>query len=111
MTFHQVNASLKATDNKEVAKTILDFFIYQHTQAFQEEINTRCELNACKAANTAAEREYKESQELGFGARLPYDAYNIEQKEKELERAQRDLVEAKALLDFIRDRFVEKFVL
>ena len=111
MMFKSVMGTLKdPTDNKEVAKAIFNFFLWQYDQALIEEINTRCEANAFKAANEAAEREYKESQEMGWGPELPYSEATIKLKEEEVVRAQKSLAEARAFLNFIRDRFVDDFI-
>lgn len=110
MTFHLVNGTLKEFSDKEVAKFILDFFLYQFNTAKEEEINARHELNAWKAANVAAQAEWERDNDLGWGAKLPYTQYQLEMKEKECNQKKHSLKEAGAVLEFIKTRFVEKFV-
>ena len=111
MTFHSIIVQLKnTTDEKEISRVIFDFFIWQYNQALGNEINTRCELNAYLAANEAAKREYQEANELGWGPKLPYDDIIIDNKKRQVEETKKSLTEAKAFLNFIRDRFVDKFV-
>ena len=111
MIFQLVRGELKSTDDKDVAKAIFDFFLFQYQQAVGEEINARCEFNAAVAANEAAQREYaNEEWGGGFGPSLPYSQAVIDNKKREAEQAKKDLAEFKAMMNFVRDRFVEKFV-
>lgn len=109
MIFHTVRGDLKSADPKDVATAIFDFFQWQYNQAREEHVNLNCELNAFRAANTAAEREYRDSGDLGW-ARLPYTEAQIKLKEEQVKTAHHSLNEARLFLNFIRDRFVERFV-
>lgn len=112
MTFERVTATMvHPLNDKEFAKTIFDFFLWQYTYALQIEIATRCELDSYKAANEAARREYeKDDNMLGWGPPTPYNEHAINMKKLEVERTKKNLEEAKALLEFVRDRFLDKFL-
>jgi len=110
MIIHPANIGVKFSP-EGCAQAVFDIFFYEYTQAFQEEVNARCNVEACKSANEAAEREYKESNELGFGARLPYQTIDIEIKEREAKAASFRLKEAKAVMDFVRDTFLKEYAL
>jgi hypothetical protein len=47
---------------------------------------------------------------MGWDRRRPYSEDTIQLKEKEVIRAEKEYAEAKRLLDFVRDRFCEKFL-
>lgn len=111
MIFHTVRGDLKSADPKDVATAIFDFFQWQYNQTREEQINRNCELAAWRAANHAAEETYRNSGELGWGPKLPYSEAQLKLKEEEVTRANHHLNEARLFLNFIRDRFVEKFIL
>jgi hypothetical protein len=111
MTFQLVRAELKSGEPKEVAKVLFDFFVFQHEAAIKEEINSRCEYNGMLAANRAAEDEYKkEDFSGGFGPNLPYNEYAIKVSKTKSDNALISRSESKIFLDFMRDRFLEKFI-
>lgn len=110
MIFHTVRGDLKSADPKDVATAIFDFFQWQYNQAREEHVNRNCELNAWHAANQAAKAEYERENDFGWGPKLPYSEAQLKLKEEEVKTAQRHLNEARLFLNFIRDRFVEKFI-
>ena len=111
MIFERVNGELKSSDPKEVAQTIFDFFMWQYEDSVRNEISARCDIEAAKAANAAASCEYeKENLGPGMGPRLPYNTSDLFSKTTEANRAKKQLKEAKLLLNFIRDRFIDKFI-
>jgi len=110
MIFHTVRGDLKSADPKDVATAIFDFFQWQYNQARDEYENRNAELNAWHAANHAAQVEYEQSGTLGWGAKLPYSEAQMKAKEEEVKKAHHSLNEARLFLNFIRDRFVEKFI-
>lgn len=113
MTFQTVIGKIKNTeDPKELAKTIWDFFLFQYETAVRDDIGVRCELDSYSAANESAKREWaKDDYNVGgFGPPEPYSSAVINNKKREADEAKRNLLEAKALLNFIRDRFIDKFI-
>jgi hypothetical protein len=110
MMFETVYASFDPADKKEVAKSILDFFIFQYQRALERYINCKGVAEGNIFANKMAQDAYHQSDDIGWGPKLPYSERDIELNKKEEEKAKKDLDETKALLNFIKTRFVEKFV-
>lgn len=113
MIFHLVQGELKSHEPKDVAKSIFDYFVWQHRAAIQHEIETRSRYNSAVAANHAAQTEYDKEDMGGVGgfeAHLPYSDQELKKMQRDSEISKKDLDDARALLNFIRDRFVEKFV-
>jgi len=114
MTFELVQATMIDTaDDKTVAKVILNFFLYQYQRALEGKINSQQELNAFRNSNTAADEEYNKDPELngmGWNRHRPYSDDAIKMKEKEVVRKEQEYKEMARVLEFVKDRFVEKFV-
>jgi len=114
MTFELVRATMSAeADDKVVAKVILNFFLYQYQRALEEKINTQQSLRAMNAANEAAKAEYNKDTEMGgmgWGRQYPYGDATIKMKEEAVKQAEREYKEMARVLEFVKDRFVEKFV-
>ena len=115
MQFKHVSATIsdKPTD-KELAKIIFNFFLYQRDEMIDEEISARQRYNGALAANEAAEREYRNDPDYGAsgfgGYKKPYTEEDLKLMKDEMERAQKNKKEIVALFHFIRDRFVDKFI-
>ncbi len=102
-----------ASDHKRlVAKAFHDFLLWQYKDAAQEKINAQCKVNAFKGANAAAEREYRESNEIGFGGRLPlpYSEAQIKLQEGEAARAEENVYALKIMLDYYVETLINKTV-
>lgn len=114
MNFELVKATLESpADDKAVAKVILNFFLYQYQRALEGKINTQQELKAFRSANAAAREEYNKDNEmsgLGWDRRLPYSEAQIKNKEEEAKQAEIRYAEMARVLEFVKDRFVEKFI-
>jgi len=111
MIFHLVNVEMNETDAAASARTIFNFFVFQQEAAIVHYADAKGDYEGALAANKRAEEVYNEESEgLGFGPRLPYQPYNIEQKKKEMDKAKKDLEDTRRLLAFVRERFVEKFI-
>lgn len=113
MIFHIVNIEMNNSDAAASARTIFNFFVFQQEAAITHYAETRGDYEGALAANARAEQVYNEECEglsMGIGPTLPYKPYNIEVKKKEMEKAKKDLDDAKRLLTFIREKFVEKFI-
>lgn len=114
MTFELVHSTMSAdADDKVVAKVILNFFLYQYQRALEGKINSSQELRAMKAANEAARAEYNKDTEMGgmgWNRQYPYDEANMKYKEEEVKREEQEFREMARVLEFVKDRFVEKFV-
>jgi cation transport regulator ChaB len=114
MNFELVRGSLELpADDKAVAKVILNFFLYQYQRALEAKINNQQELKAFRAANVAAREEYNKDDEmsgLGWDRRFPYTEAQIKNKEEEVKQAERQYAEMARVLEFVKDRFVEKFI-
>lgn len=110
MKFEPTSAELKSHDPKDVAKFIWNYFLFQHDIAIKNEIEFRCDYDAAVAANRAAEIEYSHSNELGWGPSLPYNENALNYRKSQWERALKDKADSNTLLNFIRDRFVDKFI-
>lgn len=111
MNYQMVSGPIKNTeDQKELAKAIWDFYLWQYETALRDEIELRSELEAYKSANRAASDEYRRNNELGWGPPEHYSSIVIENKKIDAENAKQNLHEAKALLNFVRDRFLDKWL-
>ena len=112
MTFKEVRSTMKSVEDKDVAKTVLDFFVWQYKEAAVNEVNIRCDYNAKLAANEAAKKTYETEYGGGFGYdnQIPYNESYLKVKNDERETAAKNLIEAKALLDFVKNRIIEGFV-
>ena len=110
MIFERVQAVLKSDDPKEIAKVLFDFFMWQYENAIRNEIAERCDYNAAVVANEAAAQAYKDENQLGWGPKLPYEAHVLKMKKDEATRALKNREDAKKLMDFLRDRFLEKLL-
>ena len=114
MTFELVQATMALPANDAaVAKIVLNFFLYQYQRALEGKINTQQELNAFRSANRAAKEEYNKDNEmcgLGWDRHLPYKESAITYKEEEVKRAEQEYAEISRVLEFVKDRFVEKFI-
>ena len=113
MTFYSCVGDLKGNhgDPMEVGKAVFNFFVFQHEQAVSEEIAARSRLNSAEAANDAAQREFeRECGGLGSHFTVPYNASALHAMKTEAERRAKDRVEAKAMLNFMRDRLLEGFI-
>ena len=113
MIFDRVHADLKSNDPKEVAKVLFDFFVYQYETAVRMDISAKCDYNAAVSANYAAKQHYKNDSDynsLGWGPKLPYGEYALNKKKEDADEAAKQRADAKIFLDFMRDRFLEKFV-
>lgn len=111
MIYETVQDDLKSHGPKELAKSIWNFFLFQYDCARREEINTRNEHDAFVSANKRAQEDYHREADPGFGMfEPPYSEHTIKNQEEEMIRAAKNLADSKALMNFIRDRFVDKFV-
>jgi len=102
-----------ASDKAATARVIFNYFVFQQEEAIRHYAEMRGDYEGALAANERAQKVYEEECEglgMGIGPDLPYKPYNIEVKKKEMEKARKDLDDAKRLLAFIRERFVEKFI-
>lgn len=110
MIFERVRGELNSDDPKDTARVVFDFFVWQYETAIRNEIAARCDFNAAVDANRAAEQAYKDENQLGFGSRLPYSEHVLKMKEYDAKKALKNREDAKKLLDFMRDRFLDKFL-
>ncbi len=110
MNFENVYAEIKSDEPKEIAKVVFDFFVWQSENAMRNEISARCDYQAAIAANEAAKQEYERENELGWGPKFPYDTYALKVKEMAAEKASLNRADAKKLLNFVRDRLLDKLV-
>lgn len=114
MIFHVVDVEMKGDDNASSARAIFNFFVFQYERAHEHYANARGNYEGAISANETSERVHNEEESISlggsFGYQPPYPLYNLEQKKKEMEKAKKDLTDAKRLLAFIRERFVEKFI-
>lgn len=114
MTFELAQVTLTSdADDKTVAKVILNFFLFQYQRALEGKINSQQELNAFRNSNIAADEEYNKDPEMcgmGWNRHRPYSDDAIKMKEKEVERNEREYKEMARVFEFVKDRFVEKFV-
>lgn len=113
MIFYQCTGDLKGKhgDPMEVGKAIFNFFLWQNEQAISEEIAARSRLRSAEAANLAAHSEY-ERENMGVGSHfsLPYKESDFVAMRREAEKTATNRIEAKAMMNFVRDRLLEKFV-
>jgi hypothetical protein len=111
MTYEPVQDELKSHEDKDLAKSIWNFFLFQYDVARREEINTRHEYECAVSANRNAREDYTREADPGFGMwEPPYSEFCIENKKREMEQSAKNFDDAKALMNFIRDRFVDKFI-
>lgn len=110
MIFKLVNADVSPGNPANLATVIFDFFLWQYKDAVVEEIKSRCELHAAESANAAAKQEYAKEGLCGFGAHLPYSSAALESMKSKAARTLRQVDEARALLDFVKDRIIAGFV-
>lgn len=110
MEYQLVRGDIKNTeDPKELAKAIWDFYLFQYDVAMINDIEVRAELQSYYAANQSAADEYRQNNEFGWGPPQPYSQSIIDVKKHEAANAARNLIEAKALLNFVKDRFLDKW--
>lgn len=109
MKWKEVRSTVKSLDDKDIASVLLDFFVWRYNRATAEFIHAEYELNSCKAANKAAEDIYnKEYEPLGWGPKYPYDQNTLEYKKELVAEASKNASEAKAFLDFVKSKILEK---
>jgi hypothetical protein len=95
--------------DEAMAKAIFDIFFFQYSEALSDEISARHELAAAEAANKAYEDEWRREDGLGWCSRHPFPDHQIKYKKQEVENSKKELKDAKELMMFVRDRFLEKF--
>jgi hypothetical protein len=115
MNFYHCVADLKGKhqDPLEVGKAVFNFFLYQYDQAVSEEITARSRLRSAEAANLSGQSEYAREAEgggFGWGYKPAYNEGQLLQMKQEAEKQATNRIEAKAMLNFVRDRLLEKFV-
>jgi hypothetical protein len=108
--FQTVQVEATPENPNKLAKTIYDMLRWQYQMALRLEVDERCKLNGFKAANEAAEREYKESQEMGFGAKLPYTEQVIKMQAERAAEALENLNGHRQLLDFFVLHFIDEAI-
>lgn len=116
MIFHVVDVEMNGDDNAASARTIFNFFVFQYERAHEHYANARGNYEGAIEANKIAKLVHNEEESMGglgcgsFALSLPYEPHHIEQRRLEMEKAKKDLADAKRLLAFVRERFVEKFI-
>lgn len=108
MNIKSINIDFSYTD-ENIAKAIFDIFFYQYSEALSAEISNRHNLSASEAANKSYEEEWKKQDGLGWCSNHPFSNSDIEYKKSEVKKSEKNLKDAKALMLFVRDRFLEKF--
>ena len=108
MNIFAANITLGFT-NQALAKAVFDVFFFQYSQALSDEIGARSEFHAAESANRAYEEEWRRNDGLGWCTNHPYSSSIIQYKKDQATRAEHNLKEAKALMNFVRDQFLEKF--
>jgi hypothetical protein len=110
MMFLHVKGSPKDLTDQSMAKTLVDLVVWQAKQAAIDEIHARAHVDAIDAAMMAANVAYQNSEELGFGPRLPHTEYEIKVARQQLEDAKLNAKQHNALVSFVTGKIVEKFV-
>lgn len=111
MRFKELDVNLKSISPQDLAREIHDYFLLQYTLAIREKITAQANHSSMLNANYAFENEQSKNEDIGgWGVSPPYNNACLENEKKSIEVALKNEAETKALFEFIRDRFVDKFM-
>jgi hypothetical protein len=103
-----VELTIDTLEPRDIAKAMLKFWLYQAEQARQQHAATSIKVDHAKQANKEAERQYKDSDDLGFGPILPFSQSEIDQLTNRVPPLKKNLDEANAMagyfINFITDK-------
>lgn len=101
MICEHIELHLESMDDRDLAKGMMKFWLYQAEQARQHYQATSSQIDAALRANEEATEEWRKSDEFGFGPHLPFTKSWIEQLQDRLSRLKRNHDEARAMAGYI----------
>jgi hypothetical protein len=110
MYFEPVTGNLESNSPNDVAKFIHSFFQYQYEVAIKNDILTHQEYEAAIRTNRLVHEQYKNDPDIvgwGGGPKDPYNERQLISLQTIANNASIQKKEAKILLDFVIERFIE----
>ena len=107
MIIQEQEVQFNPDDPKNMAQALFNIFLYTYTNAIASKIYIESKIVAMKAANKAYEDECSKHGPIGFCMNHPFTDEILQQKQKELDFVNINLIESQAMMLFIRDRFLE----
>lgn len=108
MICERIELRLESTDDRDVAKAMLKFWLYQAEQARQHHQAMSSKIDAALKANEEATEEWRKSDEFGFGPHLPFTESWIERMKDRLPELKRNHEEATAMAGYIINYITDK---
>jgi len=107
MMIFPVNLEFDRTDKKSIAKTLFNYFLAQYADTTRRQVIGGAELASMRVAN----EEYRKHEEFGGGwSNDPYSDLQIKNKEVIIKRLSEEVADAQAIINFMRDRFLEGMI-
>lgn len=96
---------------ENLGAAIWDVFFRVFEESVKEECKKRIEVTSQKAANAAYDKQMKE-EDMGGGGFItgyPFSETTIAYTQTQLTNCERDTKEARAMMNFLKDRFLVDF--
>ena len=104
-----VELTLETTQPRDVAKSMLKFWLYQAEQARQQHCLGAHKIEACERANRLALEEWRNSDDGGgFVPGLPFSESEIQGHKDRLPLLTTNLMEAKAMAGYMVNYITDK---
>ena len=108
MICEYIELRLESLDNRDLAKAMLKFWLYQAEQARQHHSACAAGLKHAELANEQATEEWRKSDEFGFGPVLPFSNDYLERERNRLPVLKANHEEAKAMAGYVINFITDK---
>lgn len=115
MIIYHGDLQIDSLDKVDLAKAMYDFWLFQYRTTLDEYSHKKGLYHGAINANKSYERERENEQDdwggIGFGQfhnnNYPYSDKEIERLKKDTEKSDLEVKEARAMLNFFIDHFIE----